>query len=96
MVKRARNKIGQFISISSMAKNQNLLFIKFIYTVLSILMAIFLLVLFCPWITLAIKSKMAKEWAYALINFCNSHFVGIDDLRDANGAHATKKDPNDL
>ena len=39
---------------------------------------------------------MAKEWAYALINFCNSHFVGIDDLRDANGAHATKKDPNDL
>ena len=63
MVKKARNKIGQFISISSMAKNQNLLFIKFIYTVLSILMAIFLLVLFCPWITLAIKSKMAKEWA---------------------------------
>ena len=96
MVKRARNKIGQFISISSMAKNQNLLFRKFIYTVLSILMAIFLLVLFWPWITLAIKSKMAKEWAYALINFCNSHFVGIDELRDANCAHATKKDPNDL
>ena len=96
MVKRAMNKIGQFIPISSMAKIQNLLFRKFIYTVLSILMAIFLLVLFCPWITLAIKSKMAKEWAYALINFCNSHFVGIDELRDANCAHATKKDPNDL
>ena len=50
-------------------------------------MAIFLLLLVCPWITLVIKSRTAKELAYALINFCNSHFVGIDDLRDANGVY---------
>ena len=96
MVKRARNKIGQFISISSMAKNQHLPFIKIFHKVLNVLMAIFLLFLVCPWITLAIKSKMLKEWTYTLINFCNSHFVGIDEFNDSNSAYEAKKDPNDL
>ena len=96
MVKSARNKRRQFISISLIDKNQKFTFQKIFFKVLNILMAILLLVLFCPWITLAIKSKMAKEQAYALINFCNSHYAGIDELLDANGANATEKDPNDL
>ena len=41
MVKRARNKIGQFISISSVAKNQNLPFEKILHRALNILVAIF-------------------------------------------------------
>ena len=86
MVKRARNKIGQFISISSMAKNQHLPFIKIFHKVLNVLMAIFLLFLVCPWITLAIKSKILKEWANALINACNSH-----EFNDTNGAYEAKK-----
>ena len=96
MVKRARNKIGQFISISSMAKNPNLSCEKIFRKALSIFVAIFLLLLVFPWITLAIKSKMIKGWVYALINFCNSHFVGIDEINKANGACAARKDPNDL
>ena len=96
MVKRARNKIGQFISISSTAKNQNLPFEKIFHRVLNILVAIFLLLLVCPWITLAIKSKMVKDWVYALINFCNSHFVGIDEFNETNNVYTAKKDPNDL
>ena len=96
MVKRARNKIGQFIPISSVAKNQNLPFEKILHRALSILVAIFLLLLVSPWMTLAIKSKTIKEWVYALIDFCNSHFVSIDDSTEANNANTAKKDPNDL
>ena len=59
-------------------------------------MVIFLLLLACPWMALVIKPKTAKEYVYALINFCNSHFVGIDEYNCAKGACAAKKDPNDL
>ena len=75
MVKRARNKIGP---ISSVAKNQNLPFEKILHRALNILVAIFLLLLISPWMTLAIKSKTIRKWAYVLINFFNSHFVAID------------------
>ena len=61
MVKRARNKIGQFISISSVTKIQNLPFEKILHRALNILMAIFLLLLVSPWMTLAVKSKKIKE-----------------------------------
>ena len=61
MVKRARNKIGQFISISSLTKNQNLPFEKILRRALNILVAVFSLLLISPWMTLAIKSKTIKE-----------------------------------
>ena len=96
MVKRARNKIGQFISISSVAKNQNLPFEKILHRALNILVAIFLLLLVSPWMTLVIKSKTIKEWANALINFCNSHFVAIDEITEAKNTNTARKDPNDL
>ena len=96
MVKRARNKIGQFIPISSVAKNPNLPFEKILHRALSILVAIFLLLLVSPWMTLAIKSKTVKEWAYAIIDFCNSHFVAIDESTKGNNSNTAKKDPNEL
>ena len=46
--------------------------------------------------TLAIKSKTVKEWAYVIIDFCNSHFVAIDESTKANNSNTAKKDPNDL
>ena len=61
MVKRARYKIGQFISISSVAKKQNFPFEKILYRALNIIVAFFVLLLASPWITLAIKSKTIKE-----------------------------------
>ena len=59
-------------------------------------MVIFLFAMACPWITLAIKSKTIKRWVFCLIDFCNSHFVGIDESRESNDAYVTAKDPNDL
>ena len=59
-------------------------------------MAIFLLLLVSPWMTLTIKSKTVKEWAYAIIDFCNSHFVAIDEYTKANNSNKAKKDTNDL
>ena len=96
MIKRVRNKMGQFISISSIAKNPNLLCKKIFRKVLSSFMRIFLLLLICPWITYAIKSKMIKRLAYALINFCNSNFMGIDEINEANDICADRKNSNDL
>ncbi len=61
MVKSAKNKIGQFISISSKAKKQNLPLLKIFHKALKVLMTIFLLLIACPLMTLVIKSKMAKE-----------------------------------
>ena len=65
MVKRARNKIEQFISISSVTKNQNLPFQKIIHIALNILVVIFLLLLVSPWMSFKIKSKAIKEYTYA-------------------------------
>ena len=96
MAKRERNKMGQFISLTSMAKNSGLPFEIIFHKAFTIFMVIFLFVMACPWITLAIKSKIIKKWVYCLIDFCNSHFVGIDESRDSNDAYATTKDPNDL
>ena len=96
MVKRERNKIGQFISISSMAKNSGLPFGTIFHKAFIILFGMLLTFMACPWITLAIKSKTIKKWVYCLIDFCNSHFVGIDEFNDSNGAYEAKKDPNDL
>ena len=87
MVKRERNKIGQFISISSSTKNQNLLFEKIILIALNILVDIFLLLLISPCMSFTIKSKTIKEYAYALINFYNFHFVAIDESTEANNAN---------
>ena len=96
MAKRERNKMGQFISLASMAKNSGLPFEIIFHKAFTIFMVIFLFVMDFPWITLAIKSKTIKRWVYCLIDFCNSHFVGIDESRDSNDAYATTKDPNDL
>ena len=79
-----------------MTKNPNLSYEKIFLKALSIFLRIILLLLIYKWITQAIKSKMVKRWVYALINFCNSHFVGIDEINKANGACAARKDPNDL
>ena len=81
MVKRIRNKIGQFIPMISVAKSAGSLFEVIIQRVFSIFMAIFLFLVVCPWITLAIKSNTIKRWAFSLINFCNSHFVGTNESK---------------
>ena len=96
MVKRERNKIGQFVSVTSMAKNTGVPFEIIFHKAFIIFMVIFLFAMACPWITLAIKSKTIKIWVFCLIDFCNSHFVGIDESRESNDAYVTAKDPNDL
>ena len=96
MVKRERNKIGQFIPMASVAKSAGLSFEVIMQRAFSILMAIFLFFVVCPWITLAIKSNTIKGWAFSFFNFCNSHFVGINESKKPNGAYEGGKDPNDL
>ena len=32
----------------------------------------------------------------SIITFCDTHFVGIDEYNEANGAYKDKKDPKDL
>ena len=79
-----------------MTKNPNLSYEKIFLKALSIFLRIILLLLIYKWITQAIKSKMVKRWVYALINFCNSHFVGIDEINESNGICAGRKCPNYL
>ena len=94
MVKRIRNKIGQFISGNSLAKTLSSEAI--IHNAFSIFMALVLFFLVCPWLTIIIKSKTIKSWIFSIISFCDNHFVGIDEYNEANGAYKDKKDPNDL
>ena len=64
MVKRERNKIGQFIPIASVAKSAGLSFEVIMQRAFSILMAIFLFLIVCPWVALAIKSNAIKLWDF--------------------------------
>ena len=56
--KRERNKIGQFISISSVAKNQKLPFERFFHKVFSSLMVIFLFILSLSLISFTISPSL--------------------------------------
>ena len=96
MVKRIRNKFGQFISGNLMAKNSALSSEAIIHNAFSIFMALVLFFLVCPWVTIIIKSKTIKSWIFSIISFCDNHFVGIDEYNEANGTYKDKKDPNDL
>ena len=96
MVKRIRNKIGQFISGNSLAKNSMLSSEAIIHNAFSIFMALVLFFLVCPWLTIIIKSKTIKSWIFSIISFCGNHFVGIDEYNEANGVYKDKKDSNDL
>ena len=69
MVKRERNKIGQFIPMASVAKSAGLSFEVIMQRAFSILMAIFLFLLIYLWITLAIKSNTIKRWYFPLLTF---------------------------
>ena len=96
MVKRIRNKIGQFISGNSLAKNSMLSSEAIIHNALSIFMALVLFFFVCPWLTIIIKSKTIKNWIFSIISFCDNHFLGIDEYNGANGACKDKKAPNSL
>ena len=96
MVKRIRNKNGQFISGTSLAKNSMLSSEAIIHNAFSIFMALVLFVLICPWLTIIIKSKKIKSWIFSIIRFGDNHFLGIDEFNGANGAYKDKKDPKDL
>ena len=96
MVKRIRNKIGQFISGNSLANNSMLSSEAIIHNVFSIFMALVLFFMVCPWLTIIIKSKTLKSWIFSIITFCDTHFVGIDEYNEAKGAYKDKKYPKDL
>ena len=85
MVKRIRNNNGQFISGTSLAKNSMLSSEAIIHNAFSIFMALVLFVLVCPWLTIIIKSKKIKSWIFSIINFCDNHFLGIDEFKQSSG-----------
>ena len=84
MVKRIRNKIGQF---NSMAKNLMLSSEVIIHNVFSIFMVFVLFFMVCPLLTIIIKSKII----FSIISFWDNYFVGIDEYNEANNAFKDKK-----
>ena len=83
MVKRRRNKIGQFVSASYLSKEQDLNFENFFQKVFRLLVALLVFFMLCPWLTIAFKSKTIKGWFYGLIEFFNYHFIGDEGPNEA-------------
>lgn len=78
MPKRIRNELGRFATkcgdfqpfnlINALAKKTTtILFITFLFAIIS------------PWIVLIIKSKRIRALINAILQFYDSHFLGIDE-----------------
>ena len=84
MAKRKRNSIGQFISTTHMGQKALLLPTDFQHKFVSIFMAIFILFMASPWLTLAIKSKAIQMWIYSIFQFYRDHFIGEEEIIGTN------------
>lgn len=78
MPKRTRNKLGQFESRNLMDAKPEIVFAKATQMILKLFMAIFLLFMASPWLTLLLKSKKIQSLFYLIIDFCDTHFMFED------------------
>ena len=90
MVKRKRNRVGQFISSASTYIGPKAGFLEenYFQKVITVFMALFFVLVVSPWLTLAIKSKKLKDFFYALFQFYSKHFISEDEL---NGGFCSSK-----
>ena len=80
MIKRKRNKMGQFVSSSpiSIGSKNGLLKENFLQKAKTIFMALFFILIVSPWLALSIKPKQIKICIYSIFQFCTRHFISED------------------
>ena len=93
MPKRTRNKLGQFESRNLMDAKPEIVFAKATQMILKLFMAIFLLFMASPWLTLLLKSKKIQSLFYLIIDFCDTYFMFEDGN---NRVSKATKNANDI
>ena len=76
-----------------MGPKPEIFFAKATQMIFKLLMAIFLLFMVLPWLTLLLKSKKIQRLLYLIIDFCDSHFT-IEEV--TNGASGAKTNSHDI
>ncbi len=92
MAKRMRNNIGQFIPKNLMEKEPILFPKNFWKRTIQYFVVLFFLFMASPWLAIAVKSKILKLWIYSIFKFYNTHFIGEDEINQANKCPTPQKD----
>ena len=79
MPKKQRNKLGQFISSNMMAQKSNYIKDSSIHRFSALFMAMFLIFVASPWLTILVKLKKIRMIITSIVQFYNAHFIGEDE-----------------
>ena len=95
MPKRIRNELGRFMAKGIDFEPFNL-YKAFAQKTKKFFFTLIIVAILSPWIVLILKSQKTRAFIYAIVNFYDIHFLGIDEAitkskEDNNGGYFSFK-----